>query len=107
MSQSSCPRCHRSSTWSAKWQTCSACSSVEVPQHLLDAIETLNANIPYLVTQLDPRDVDFVTDGTGNIVTAKVREADGSVTEHRAGRPKLHENHAARQRAYRQRKATS
>lgn len=21
-----CPTCHRSSTWSAKWQTCSACA---------------------------------------------------------------------------------
>ena len=21
----SCPKCHRSATWSAKWQTCSAC----------------------------------------------------------------------------------
>ncbi len=64
MSQSTCPKCHRSATWSAKWQTCSACSP------------------PFEVRVISPLDARIETH-IGRIVSAEVFEPDkNSVTFH-------------------------
>lgn len=90
----SCPTCHRSATWSNRWQSCTACDQAEL----------------FSVTKLDPRDVHSVTVNR-EVVEARVREADGSVTVHRKpGRPSLHGSPmtpAERAKAYRQRKAST
>lgn len=99
-----CPTCKRSSTWSAKWQTCSACGAAQIGTSDTDAFSAIRP----IVTEVPERATYFVTID-GDVTKERIVAERGVPIPHplskRTGRPKLHENHAARQRAYRERKA--
>ncbi len=87
-----CPQCHRSATWSNRWQSCTACDQAKLP-----IAEPLFQYPVYVYGTADPQMIDTLRN------VPSVTEV-SPVTK---GRPRVHQTNADRQRAYRQRKSSN
>lgn len=101
MSQSSCPTCHRSATWSAKWQTCSACDQL----NLDNVLSVVNTNYERTAQASAATAAKPLVPEIGDVATVIVSEPALVENKRSRGRPRKWASETERVAAYRARKA--